>query len=94
MTTDEFARGARSSTNLHLPDRGDVQVSDHGGFATLRVGDDAADLVLFARSPETARRVADGATVWAELTEAREQGEDVPLWGSWVLPTDTFRGSQ
>ena len=94
MTDNDDATDVRSSTNLHLPARGGVEVDDFGGFATLRLGGDAAELIVFARSSETARRVADGASAWAELSEARGRGEDVTLWGSWVLSTDTFGESR
>ena len=37
-----------------------------------------------------ARELADTATLWADLEEARDRGEDVSQWGSWALPADSF----
>lgn len=101
MTIDCDATGddlvpAVMTANLHLRDGdGGAQVVDHGGFATLQVGDRATSSVnLFARRGRVAREVAEAATAWADLTEARERGEDVELWGGWVLPADSFGGAR
>jgi hypothetical protein len=85
---------AAMSACLHLSDVGDARVSDHGAFAAMCLGDRHASVAVFASSADAARDVADTATVWADLTEARERGEDVELWGGWVLPSDMFRGAR
>jgi hypothetical protein len=88
---DTHRSPATVSTNLHLPAGAASEVHDYGTFGVLRVGDRDAEISLFGRAG-AARDVAERATVWADLAEARERGEDVTLWGSWVLPSDTFRG--
>ena len=82
------------TANLHLRDGEDnAEVHDHDSFTTLRVGDIDTSVTGYAPSARSARDVADRATAWAELAEARERGENVELWGTWVLPTDTFGGA-
>jgi hypothetical protein len=92
MTIDDDPRPAQLAANLFLPDTDAAQVWDHGDLSTLRMGDQSSHLTVFASGSASARELAESATVWAELTEARERGEQVELWGGWVLPADTFRG--
>ena len=92
MTIDDDPRPAQLSASLFLPDTDAARVCDHGDFATLRVGDQDNNLTVFSSRSGSARELAESATAWAELTEARERGEQVELWGGWVLPADTFRG--
>jgi hypothetical protein len=82
------------TANLHLRDGEDnAQVHDHDAFTTLRVGDIDTSVTVYAPSARAAREVADSATAWAELAEARERGEHVELWGTWVVPADAFGGA-
>jgi hypothetical protein len=83
---------AAMSSCLHLSSGDAPEVGDHGSFAGLRLGGRDVNVTVFTRDAGAAREVADAATVWAELAEARDRGEDVELWGGWVLPADTFRG--
>jgi hypothetical protein len=90
---DGWMPPAAASTNLHLPARDGARVDDMAsGTTVLRLGDTDAEVTVFARSASSAREVAEAATAWADLREARERGEDVELWGAWVVPSDTFRG--
>jgi hypothetical protein len=89
-TTDGPAPGAHMNANLHLSGSTPPAVEDHRTFGVLHLGDQDAGVAVFARSAGAARDVADTATVWADLAEARERGEQVELWGGWVLPSDTF----
>jgi hypothetical protein len=91
-TPDGPALGAHLNASLHLSGTTPAGVEDHETFGVLHLGGLDVGVAVFARSADTARDVADTASVWAELTEARERGEDVELWGGWVLPADTFRG--
>jgi hypothetical protein len=91
-TGDGIRRPAHVTANLFLPETDAARVCDHGDFATLRLGDEDSFLSVFATGSGSARELADAATVWAELAEARDRGEDVELWGGWVLSADTFRG--
>ena len=85
---------AAMTANLHLRDGEDnARVHDHTSFTTLRVGDLDTSVTVYTPSARVAREVADSATAWAELVEGRERGDDVELWGTWVLPADTFGGA-
>jgi hypothetical protein len=99
MTIDPDATGAgyrypaRIRTHLHLPASDGVEVEDvNGQLNVLRLGGPDAEVAVFARRACEVREVAEAATVWADLREARERGEDVEQWGAWVLPADTFGG--
>jgi hypothetical protein len=92
MTTNDDATtpdGAHMNASLHLSGSA-AGVEDHETFGVLHLGGRDADVAVFARSADTAREVADTASVWADLAEARERGEQVELWGGWVLPAGTF----
>ena len=90
---DRWMPPAAATTNLHLAARDGARVDDmDSGTTALRLGDPNAEVTVFARCAESAREMAEAATVWADLREARERGEQVELWGAWVLPSDTFRG--
>jgi hypothetical protein len=85
---------AAANTNLHLPASDGARVDDmDSGTTALRLGDPNAEVTVFARCAESAREVAEAATVWADLKDARERGEQVELWGAWVLAADTFSGA-
>jgi hypothetical protein len=86
---DRDAFPASMSTCLHLPADDSASVEDLG-FGVLKLGDRSAEVEVFCETGAGARRVAEAATTWAELAEARERGEDVALWGSWVVPADKF----
>jgi hypothetical protein len=76
--------------HLYLPEQGPVaMVEDLGHSTVFRLGDHHAEVVLDA-GPRAARELADTATLWADLEEARDRGEDVCQWGSWALPADSF----
>lgn len=101
MTVHDDATGtgyrlpARSRTHLHLPGAEGVEVENIDDRLTvLRLGGPHAEVAVFAGRASEAREVAEAATVWADIKEARERGEKVEQWGAWVLPADTFRDSR
>ena len=94
-TGSGYWRPARSRTHLHLPGADGVEVENiDDRLAVLRLGGPDAEVAVFAGRASEARDVAEAATVWADLKEARERGEQVEQWGAWVLPADTFRGAR
>ena len=92
-TGDGIRRPAHVTANLFLPETDAARVCDHGDFATLRLGDEDSFLSVFATGAGSARELADAATQWADLTEARDRGENVEQWGGWVVPSETFGGA-